>query len=197
MASSGYTAITFVANEQPTTAKWNLIGSNDASFNNGNGFEDGIIINRHMANLAVKYANNDLSTYPLVSVNANTTALMATAINNLLAVSGTQINTVPTAFTIDTVNRRIVIGSGVTRVKISINLMFENVSSQYLYARMRKNGVEIAQTLNNKATTTYVGAAMPERVVDVVAGDYIDCILDVTGDMRSQNTYYTVQALKG
>lgn len=49
MASSGYTAITFVANEQPTTAKWNLIGSNDASFNNGNGFEDGIIVARHMA----------------------------------------------------------------------------------------------------------------------------------------------------
>lgn len=49
MASSGYTAITFVANEQPTTAKWNLIGSNDASFNSGNGFEDGIIIARHLA----------------------------------------------------------------------------------------------------------------------------------------------------
>lgn len=49
MASSGYTAITFTANEQPTTAKWNLIGSNDASFNNGNGFEDNIIITRHIA----------------------------------------------------------------------------------------------------------------------------------------------------
>lgn len=53
MASSGYTAISFVANEQPTTAKWNLIGSNDASFNNGNGFEDGIIVSRHFATKAV------------------------------------------------------------------------------------------------------------------------------------------------
>lgn len=60
MSSSGYTAITFVANEQPTTAKWNLIGSNDASFNNGNGFEDGIIINRHIADDAVKGNNLDL-----------------------------------------------------------------------------------------------------------------------------------------
>lgn len=49
MPSSGYTAITFVAGEQPTTAKWNLIGSNDASFNNGNGFEDNIIVTRHIA----------------------------------------------------------------------------------------------------------------------------------------------------
>lgn len=49
MASSGYTAITFTANEQPTTAKWNLIGSNDASFNDGTGFEDSIILKRHLA----------------------------------------------------------------------------------------------------------------------------------------------------
>lgn len=61
MASSGYTVITFVANEQPTTAKWNLIGSNDASFNNGNGFEDDIIINRHIADLAVKGENIDFA----------------------------------------------------------------------------------------------------------------------------------------
>lgn len=53
MASSGYTAITFVANEQPTTAKWNLIGSNDASFNNGNGFEDGILVTRHYADSSI------------------------------------------------------------------------------------------------------------------------------------------------
>lgn len=61
MASSGYTVITFVANEQPTTAKWNLIGSNDASFNNGNGFEDDIIINRHIADLAVEGDNIDFT----------------------------------------------------------------------------------------------------------------------------------------
>lgn len=29
----GYTAISFTAGEQPTTAKWNLVGSNDAAFN--------------------------------------------------------------------------------------------------------------------------------------------------------------------
>jgi len=54
MASSGYTAITFVANEQPTTAKWNLIGSNDSSFNLGTGLEDGVIGNRQIAASAIK-----------------------------------------------------------------------------------------------------------------------------------------------
>lgn len=49
MPGSGYTAITFVASEQPTTAKWNLIGSNFASLVNGNGFDDDFIIKRHIA----------------------------------------------------------------------------------------------------------------------------------------------------
>ena len=49
MPSSGYTAISFTAGEQPTTAKWNLVGSNDASFNTGNGFNDGVIVTRHIA----------------------------------------------------------------------------------------------------------------------------------------------------
>lgn len=33
----GYSAQTFVAGEQPTTAKWNLLWGNDASFNDGSG----------------------------------------------------------------------------------------------------------------------------------------------------------------
>lgn len=56
MPSSGYTAWSVVADEQPTTAKWNIIGSNMASFNNGNGFEDSIIIARHIAAGAVTAA---------------------------------------------------------------------------------------------------------------------------------------------
>lgn len=53
MPSSGYAAWSVVADEQPTAAKWNILGSNDASFNNGNGFEDSIIIARHIAPAAV------------------------------------------------------------------------------------------------------------------------------------------------
>lgn len=36
-----YSAQTFVADEQPTTAKWNILWSNDASFNDGSGFATG------------------------------------------------------------------------------------------------------------------------------------------------------------
>lgn len=44
-----YSADTFVADEQPTTAKWNKLWSNDASFNDGTGIADDAIIARHIA----------------------------------------------------------------------------------------------------------------------------------------------------
>jgi len=49
MPSSGYAIWSVVADEQPTAAKWNILGSNDASFNNGNGLEDSVILNRQVA----------------------------------------------------------------------------------------------------------------------------------------------------
>lgn len=42
-----YSADTFVADEQPTTAKWNKLWSNDASFNDGTGIGDNTIDSRH------------------------------------------------------------------------------------------------------------------------------------------------------
>ena len=49
MASSGYTAWAVTAGEVPTTAYWNILGYNDASFNSGTGFNDGAIVSRHLA----------------------------------------------------------------------------------------------------------------------------------------------------
>lgn len=42
-----YQAGSFVADEQPTTAKWNLLWGNDASFNDGTGIGDDTIDSRH------------------------------------------------------------------------------------------------------------------------------------------------------
>lgn len=36
-----YAAWSVVADEQPTTAKWNILGTNDSSFNDGSGFATG------------------------------------------------------------------------------------------------------------------------------------------------------------
>lgn len=43
-----YQSGSFVADEQPTTAKWNILWNNDASFNDGTGIGDDTILTRHV-----------------------------------------------------------------------------------------------------------------------------------------------------
>lgn len=62
MASTGYTAWAVTAGEQPTTAYWNILGTNDASFNNGQGFNDGIILSRHLTS-AIQVAPVEYNPY--------------------------------------------------------------------------------------------------------------------------------------
>lgn len=51
-----YSADTFVADEQPTTAKWNKLWSNDASFNDGTGIADAALIARHYSSASIASA---------------------------------------------------------------------------------------------------------------------------------------------
>lgn len=55
MATSGYQAWSVSAGEVPTTAYWNILGSNDASLSNGNGIQDGAIGTRQLASNSVTY----------------------------------------------------------------------------------------------------------------------------------------------
>lgn len=49
MAATQYAAWTVTAGEQPTTTKWNILGTNDSSFNTGVGINDGAISFRALA----------------------------------------------------------------------------------------------------------------------------------------------------
>lgn len=44
-----YTSWSVVFGEQPSAAKWNILGTNDASFNDGTGIADQKILSRHLA----------------------------------------------------------------------------------------------------------------------------------------------------
>lgn len=106
MPSSGYAAWSVIAGEQPTAAKWNILGSNDAAFNNGNGFEDGILIARHFANNAVP--GNGIATNAITLGYASKTDAFSTTATAPQQVTGMSIPvTVP---------------AGGRRVKVSVSL---------------------------------------------------------------------------
>jgi len=48
-----YQTWSVVFGEQPTAAKWNILGTNDAAMNDGGGLGDDIIVNRHIGTNAV------------------------------------------------------------------------------------------------------------------------------------------------
>lgn len=64
-----YSADTFVADEQPTTEKWNKLWSNDASFNDGTGIGDDTIDSRHYVAGSVDYEHvgPDLAAYQVLA----------------------------------------------------------------------------------------------------------------------------------
>jgi len=68
-----YTSWSVVYGEQPSAAKWNILGTNDASFNNGTGFSNGAIgsVNASLAAGIVCQVVNTVST----AVNTGTTTI--------------------------------------------------------------------------------------------------------------------------
>ena len=66
MSSSGYIPWAVTAGEVPTTAYWNILGSNDASFNSGTGFNDGAVAARHLSSSAF------LAVYPVGAIYIST-----------------------------------------------------------------------------------------------------------------------------
>lgn len=48
----GYVAFSVVFGEQPSAAKWNILGTNDSSFNDGTGIGAGAILPNHLKALA-------------------------------------------------------------------------------------------------------------------------------------------------
>lgn len=58
-----YTAWSVVYGEQPTAAKWNQLGQNDAGFKDGTNIDDDAILNRHMAALSVEQSNINFASF--------------------------------------------------------------------------------------------------------------------------------------
>lgn len=64
-----YTAWNVVFGEQPTAAKWNQLGQNDAGFKDGTNIDDSAIITRHLANAAVTSKKIDFTSFKIDSGN--------------------------------------------------------------------------------------------------------------------------------
>lgn len=60
-----YTAWSVVFGEQPTAAKWNQLGTNDAGFKDGTNIDNLAILNRHIADFAIEAKKMKIDTATL------------------------------------------------------------------------------------------------------------------------------------
>lgn len=170
MPSSGYTSITFVANEQPTTAKWNLVGSNDASFNNGNGFNDGVIVTRHLAS-GIQVRPSEQNPYKF-----------SVYLNNNFTVANSGAGNVPfdtknfdTGSNVDVVTNKGRFTAPVAGFYwISTSLLFHATAGGTVYAQLFKNGTTSVKRFNQSYTNAADVGVAGATLVQLAANDYIE-----------------------
>ena len=68
-----YQSWSVVFSEQPSTAKWNILGTNDASFNDGTGIGTGAILPSSLSSTSIKGATG-INVSPLTSTSATDVA---------------------------------------------------------------------------------------------------------------------------
>jgi hypothetical protein len=179
-----YTAWSVVYGEQPTAAKWNQLGANDAGFKDGTNLDNNFLITRHLgssANLQIPASN--LVAMPKFSAHrtAAYTTVAGTATKMPINVVGYD-----TASGYDTAQARYTIPAGhgghwhfSARYSIVI-------TTAYSWIEIRKNGTLYKRGNLNTPNNEYVGHVV-SCDMDVSAGDYIE-IFYQTGQAKDIET---------
>lgn len=201
MPSSGYTANTFVANEQPSTAKWNQLWGNDASFNNGNGFNDNILITRHFATSGLQLPDKTLNPYKFRVYKGSTFA----SANNSQAVVLFDTKTYDTGSNVDVSTNKgrfTAPVAGFYYFNARIGSSGANGSATRAFAMIYKNGSEVSRGLDNlySASPGFTCAVVADTI-QLAANDYIEIYLftsaATTMQGNTQEAYFSGFLLSG
>lgn len=172
-----YASWSVVADEQPTTAKWNILGTNDAAFVDGSG----MTLDRCEANRTTTQSIND-STLTTVALDAeliDTNSLHSTVTNN----------------------------SRITIAKTGLYLVFCQIAwvantSGRRFATIIKNGSAIDTDLSDNRAPTSAGEARNSifKLLSLTAGDYLEAqVLQNSGGALNIQlySYFGVVQLSG
>lgn len=179
---------TFTFGEQPSATKWQYLWDNDYALADGTGISNDAIINRHIAAGVIAWNKNNLSTWPIMRRIAST--------NTSLSTAATSVNVASTDYSqgsglSTSGNTGILIGSGITLVRVSAVIIADSMSDTYLFSRCRRNrgGVfnEFTSQLG-RAASGFASSSHPGFDLSVQSGDIIDVRVDVgTGTATLSN----------
>lgn len=150
-----YTAWSVVFGEQPTAAKWNQLGANDAGFKDGTNIDNLAILTRHLADLNV------------------TTRKMLPTFQSVATGAGASRQSIVGATTANLTNMSISYTSGATVERLFISGEFIcQAGAAGAQPIIRVNGSAIGRSGYIDTTVGYV-KALPSAVYDIAANTSI------------------------
>lgn len=163
-----YSADSFVADEQPTTAKWNKLWTNDASFNDGTGIATGAITSAKISGLDKSLTTTDSNPYKF-SVYRTTAQNTSAGSEIKINFDGENFDT-NSNFDTTTNYRYTVPVSGFYQINGYVNVSAN--PGTFLIASLYKNGTILGRGTQINATAA-VGSTYSD-LIQLSASDYIE-----------------------
>lgn len=167
-----------VYGEQPTAAKWNILGTNDASFNDGSGIGDDAIVPDHILN-DIKFRASRSSSAQTVNHNTLTDVLFNTEDYD----PGSDYDPATGVYTVPV--------TGYYQVNFNVMLIDGGDTINFAYAKVNKNGSEDLASAWQRNDSYYRYASLNgSAVLYLTAGDTIKVqALAVTSDSGAVTVY--------
>lgn len=185
-----YQVWSVVFGEQPSASKWNILGSNDASFNDGTGIADEAIIARHIGENQIDTKKLSLS----VAFRAYRSSAWTTSTTATKVTFNTENYDISNNF--DTAQSRFTAPEKGIYL-FGANIGFANMTSEGVVINLYKNGAQDVILLNHQVTTPNTGWQQSKGGVTALslnAGDYVEVYLltssAVTGGTGNPYTYF-------
>lgn len=168
-----YTAWSVVFGEQPTAAKWNQLGENDAGFKDGTNIDDDAIIARHIAgidksNLAADSNPYKFSVYPASTV-AISTATQKIALNTEVFDTNNNFDTASYRYTAPV--------AGFYQINAQGRMGSAGMgSTENATLGLYKNGSQLAVSdkINGSNDSARIATPNISKLVQLAAGDYLE-----------------------
>lgn len=98
------------------------------------------------------------------------------------------------------VNNTVVVGEGVSRVRVSYVLMADTAATAaYLFSRIRKNGTDITQAIDNASSAGF-RCTQESRIIPVAQGDVLALTVDSGGGTfvltAARGPYFCVEVVE-
>lgn len=161
-----YTAWSVVFGEQPTAAKWNQLGANDAGFKDGTNIDNNAILDRHILvnNLLTTKISNTIkfSVWRNAALTTGAGALTPIVYDTKEFDTGTNYNTANGRFTAPQDGFYAFFAGNI--VAHGVDLMYED---------FMKNGTELKRFIEDPSVASGNNTRSGAAFVKLLAGDYI------------------------